>query len=189
MDKKSQVTLKSNNKSEYNRNILLNYSKGLRLNTSIRPSNVNEMDYNNDLALKSIFKNRLLNYIKNNSNKKVKTKRRMKSISAFSLKKSGISQQSANKSARMKSSRSVKVNEQNDSDEVDEVVKNMYSMSNDRHISVFNTGNEKIGNSMIHEQNPAIFKSEVKEPTKRRFSDRSKGNKTSLADIFGKRGD
>lgn len=189
VDKKSQVTLKSNNKSEYNRNILLNYSKGLQMNVSIRPSNVEDIDYNNDLVLKSIFKNQRLRQLKKqNSQKKVKTFKTLKSKSRSSMKKSGISQHSGKRSAQMKSSNSIQVKKQNDSDEMEEVAKNMYSMSNERHISVFNTGLDRLGNSIIHQQKSGLFKSNVEAQKQRRFSGTSNTSNQPLANMFGKGG-
>ena len=167
--KKSQITLKSNNKSDYNRNILLNYSKGIRMNKSIKHTNFNEIDHNNDLPSKPKDKANVSN--KTNIPNPTRSLRNVSKIENFSN-----NQQLSSRSNKMKSSRSLKINGHDDNLEMQSLVKNMNDISNDRNISRFNTVTEKFDMMEFksNQKNENNGKSQNKQ--KKRFSDGVKYN-------------
>ena len=93
--------MKSNNKSEYNKNILLNYSKGLNLNGSVQYTNFNDNDYNTDLLLKKEYTKHRLEALRDQNNTRFHQIKSMRTV----LKRGSNNSKKSRKSTGKKSYR------------------------------------------------------------------------------------
>jgi hypothetical protein len=167
---KSKITIKSNNKSEYNKNILLNYSKGLNLDTSIRYTRFEEIDYNTDLLLKNQYSKHKIEELKQVQKNKFYNIKSLNTVSKQDQLKSVQSKKSCKFSKDMKSSRSIR--SKRDDDSMDKIMENMKSLTNERNISIFNTNKIQSNLSGFHDQNRKIneINNDTGRKNKMRFS-------------------